>query len=157
MCAPCAMWLKPAPTLSAAQELMTLGAAAIKDALTRLGLKAGGTEAERAARLFSTKGKRLDQLDKKLFQKGAAPPADADAAARAEAMAREIACLEARTLAVLEMHADVLKATRGNVEKKTTLSYAELEAERLEEEEDLPEEGEVSRTGRYVRHCSCLF
>ena len=126
-----------------AEELQTLGSDAIKDALTRLGLKAGGTEAERAARLFSTKGKRLDQLDKKLFVRGAAPPTDEAAAARAVAAARQIASLEAETSCIAEQLRDVIKATRGNVEKKTTLSFQELEAERMEEEYDLPEDGEV--------------
>ena len=125
-----------------ADELLTLGSEALKDALTRLGLKAGGTDAERAARLFSTKGKRLDELYKKLFVRGAAPPADQAAAARAVATARAIAALEADALCLLEQLRDVLKATRGNVEKKTTLSYQELEAERMEEEADQLEEGE---------------
>jgi splicing factor 3A subunit 3 len=126
-----------------AEELQTLGSEAIKDALTRLGLKAGGTEAERAARLFSTKGKRLDQLDKKLFVRGAAPPADEAAGARAVAAARQIASLEAETSCLADQLRDVIKATRGNVEKKTTLSFQELEAERMEEDYDMPEDGEV--------------
>ena len=126
-----------------AEELQTLGSEAIKDALTRLGLKAGGTEAERAARLFSTKGKRLDQLDKKLFVRGAAPATDDAASARAAAAARQIASLEAETSCLVEQLRDVIKATRGNVEKKTTLSFQELEAERMEEEYDAPEDGEV--------------
>jgi splicing factor 3A subunit 3 len=125
------------------QELLTLGSDALKDALSRLGLKAGGTDAERAARLYSTKGKRLDQLDKKLFQRGAAPPSDEAAAARAAAAARDIAALEADAMCMIEQLRDVIKATRGNVEKKTTLSYQELEAERMEEEYDQPEEGDV--------------
>jgi splicing factor 3A subunit 3 len=125
------------------QELLTLGSDALKDALSRLGLKAGGTDAERAARLYSTKGKRLDQLDKKLFQRGAAPPSDEAAAARAAAAARDIAALEADATCMIEQLRDVIKATRGNVEKKTTLSYQELEAERMEEEYDQPEEGDV--------------
>ena len=107
-----------------------------------MGLKTGGTELERAQRLFCTKGKALHELDRKLFVRGAAPPADAQRAAVVEAQAKEIAASEARAVAVLGMHADVVKATRGNVEKKSTLSYAELEAERLEEEEGLLDAGE---------------
>ena len=40
--------------------------AGLKHELTRLGLKAGGTLQQRAERLFATKGKQSDQLDKKL-------------------------------------------------------------------------------------------
>ena len=125
------------------QALMTaVGAAPIKEALQRMGLKTGGTEVERAERLFSAKGKTLQELDKKLFVRGGAPPVDADGARVAEARARDIAAAEARLLTLLDMHSDVIRATRGNVEKKSTLSYAELEAERMEEEEDLPEAGD---------------
>ena len=46
----------------------------------------------------------------------------------------------------MEQLRDVIKATRGNVEKKTTLSFQELEAERMEEEYDVPEDGEVRLT-----------
>jgi splicing factor 3A subunit 3 len=133
-----------------ADELLTLGPEALKDALARLGLKAGGTDADRAARLFSTKGKRLDQLDKKLFQRGAAPPVDAAAAERAAAAARAIAALEAEATCLAEALRDVIKATRGNCEKKTTLSYQELEAERMEEDFDAPEDGEVRWSGLSV-------
>jgi hypothetical protein len=85
----------------------------------------------------------LDQLNKKLFVRGAAPPTDEAASARAAAAARQIACLEAETSCLVEQLRDVIKATRNNVEKKTTLSYQELEAERMEEEYDVPEDGEV--------------
>ncbi len=137
------------------EELQSLGAAAVKDALQRLGLKAGGTDAERAARLFATKGKRLDQLDKKLFVRGAAPAADAAAAARAEEEARAIAAAEADVACVAEQLRDVIRATRGNVEKKSTLSWQELEAERLEEEYDMPEEGEArAAAARRCRACA---
>jgi Replication stress response SDE2 C-terminal len=49
------------------------GAERLKEALTALGLKAGGTLQQRAERLFMTKGKSLEQLDRKLFAKGVVP------------------------------------------------------------------------------------
>ena len=54
---------------STAEELEAVGAERLKAALQTMGLKCGGTVKERAQRLFSTKGKKLDQLDRTLFAK----------------------------------------------------------------------------------------
>eukprot|EP00731_Ephydatia_muelleri_P027790 Em0019g663a len=54
---------------STAEELEAVGAERLKAALQTMGLKCGGTVKERAHRLFSTKGKGLDQLDRALFAK----------------------------------------------------------------------------------------
>lgn len=35
-----------------------------------MGLKCGGTIEERAERLYSTKGKKMDEIDQSLFSKG---------------------------------------------------------------------------------------
>ncbi|KAK2159607.1 hypothetical protein LSH36_150g05032 [Paralvinella palmiformis] len=51
------------------EELASLGLDRLKSALMALGLKCGGTLEERAQRLFSTKGKKLDELDPALFAK----------------------------------------------------------------------------------------
>ena len=135
-----------APQLDAfdtAEEMCSaLGEDGVKATLAALGMKSGGTPAQRAERLWAAKGRRLAQLDVKLFVRGAAPVTDAAERARAEAAAKRVAALESRVLALLELLAEQLQATRGNVEKKSTLSYAELEAERMEEEEDWPEEAE---------------
>lgn len=120
---------------SSPEEVASLGPAAVKDALTRLGLKAGGTDGERAARLFATRGKRLEDIDRKLFVKGRAPLAGADAA-KAEAEAMAIARAEVECAALLSAQRETLAATRGNAEKRSTLSFEEREMERLEEEED---------------------
>lgn len=53
------------------------GAERLKEALQALGLKCGGTLRQRAERLMLTKGKRLEELDKSLFAKGAAPAVSA--------------------------------------------------------------------------------
>ena len=49
--------------------LYVLGLDRLKSALMALGLKCGGTLEERANRLFSTKGKALDDLDPSLQAK----------------------------------------------------------------------------------------
>ena len=56
------------------------GADRVKEALQALGLKCGGTLRQRAKRLMSTKGRRLEELDKSLFAKGAAPAVSQPAA-----------------------------------------------------------------------------
>jgi len=132
---------------SSPEELLSLGGDAVKAALQRLGLKAGGTELQRAQRLFSTKGRRLQDLDRKFFLAGCAPPQDAQAAARATELFHRVARTECRLAALLDVLTDTLQATRGNVEKKTTLSFQELEAERMEEEEDAPEPGDQDQDG----------
>lgn len=51
------------------EELESLGLEPLKEHLKTLGLKCGGTLQERAQRLFSTKGKALEDLDPSLFAK----------------------------------------------------------------------------------------
>ena len=53
--------------------LSPAGADTLKSALQALGLKCGGTLRQRAERLMLTKTTPLEQLDQKLFVKGAAP------------------------------------------------------------------------------------
>lgn len=55
---------------SSAAELETAGLERIKQSLQALGLKCGGTLRERAARLFSTKGRSLTELEPTLFATG---------------------------------------------------------------------------------------
>ena len=52
------------------EELASLGLDRLKSALTALGLKCGGTLEDRAQRLFSTKGLRVEQIEPSLFVKG---------------------------------------------------------------------------------------
>ena len=56
---------------SSAVELESVGAERLKSVLQSMGLKCGGTLQERAQRLFSTKGKSLEELDPCLFAKTA--------------------------------------------------------------------------------------
>ncbi len=70
----------------------------LKEALTALGLKSGGTLRQRAERLFLTRGTPLEKLDRKHFAKGAAPAAvrSAEENARISAAAQAAALLEAK-------------------------------------------------------------
>lgn len=123
-------------------ELATLGAEAIKDALGKMGLKQGGTEQQRLERLWSTRGKRIDQIDRKLFAKGAAPAKSEEHSARRLENACEIARLEVLVERMVEQMRGAVDATRSNVEKKATLSVAELEAEQEEDDDWVEEEAE---------------
>lgn len=125
-------------------ELELLDPERIKQALRALHLKCGGTPRQRAARLFSTRGKTPDQLDPALFAKGAAPAAALSQAQRerAEAAARGAALLEARVSRLLRLLGTVHADTAGRVEKRQAQTYEELLAEQAEAEEegDLVEE-----------------
>ena len=80
----------PAPALdlvpfASPKDLEALGADALRDALTALGLKAGGSVEQRAARLWLTKDAPLTSLDRKHFAKGSVVAATVAAAAAAAA------------------------------------------------------------------------
>lgn len=57
----------------AAEDLYALGMDRLKEALQALGMKCGGTLEQRAARLFSVKGKAPDEIDPKLKVTGFRP------------------------------------------------------------------------------------
>ena len=57
---------------NAASELEQLGMERLKGGLLALGLKCGGTLQQRAARLFSVKGKTPEQFDKSIVAKKSA-------------------------------------------------------------------------------------
>lgn len=54
---------------SSVEQLERLGLDVLKEELMRRGLKCGGTLAERAARLFSVRGLKPDQIDPALLAK----------------------------------------------------------------------------------------
>lgn len=91
---------------------------------------------QKAQRLFSVKGKALSEIDRKLFASGAAPPVSAEGASKLAVKAKEVARLEMRCGRLAEMLGDVLSATKGNTEKKATLSLEELEAEKEDGRDD---------------------
>lgn len=53
------------------KQLEALGLERLKEGLTALGMKCGGTLAQRAERLFSVKGKQPKDIDPKLLAKPA--------------------------------------------------------------------------------------
>lgn len=54
------------------EDLAALGLNRLKSALMALGLKCGGTQEERAQRLFATKDKQLSEISPSLFAKSQA-------------------------------------------------------------------------------------
>lgn len=130
----------PAPTLDVAafaspSELEALGGDALRSALTALGLKAGGTPSQRAARLWLTRDTPLDQLDRSHFAKGAAPPPRAVAdPARAAAITRATALLEARVAALVSALAPAIEETVAAVERKQARTHEEALADAEEAE-----------------------
>ncbi len=155
----------PAPSVDleafdTSEELASgVDAAQIKQALQDLGLKSGGTEEQRAARLMATKGKPRSAWDPKLFAKGKGPltgkpgkpgkqgnqaKADKDAR-RLQRLCKAVASLEAQVLAALDLLGSTMEDTKRNVEKKATSTYAELEAEKADEAagEAMPDVGGI--------------
>lgn len=118
------------------EEVEIMGADRLKEALTALGLKCGGTTRQRAERLYAAKGRRLDELDPKLFAKGSALAAGRDEAslARRKESAWQACVLEGKVSRLSELLANVVSDTRGRVEKKQAQTYEEMLAE-LEEAE----------------------
>eukprot|EP00752_Nemacystus_decipiens_P010210 g9098.t1 len=143
-----------------ADELRALGMDRLKEGLEALGLKCGGTLEQRADRLFSVKGKKPEEIDQKLKAKGkkggkgksngVAPGHGADANASAngtggggggkEERRKQLAALETKVKALLEVQTDTLDATKRQVDKKQTRTVEERDQEIQEEEQGaLPE------------------
>eukprot|EP00887_Chlorella_sp_A99_P006821 scaffold2.g6821.t1 len=122
-----------------AQELEELGPERLKAALQAMGLKCGGTLAQRAQRLWATKGKSLAELDKSLFAKGAGPAhnGSADAAGGCTTAAPNAALLEAKVAKLVEMLGSVVEDTKGRIEKRQAQTYEEMLAEQQEAEEEV--------------------
>ena len=128
---------------SAAEMETAVGTDKIKEALASMGLKQGGTPEQRRDRLWSTRGKSPGEIDKKLFAKGAVcAGSDVADAKKKEERAKGVARAEGTVETLLEHLRQQLEATKGNVEKKATLSLAELEAEAEEDDDWVEEEAE---------------
>lgn len=112
------------------QSLMELGLDCLKKELQVRGIKCGGTLEERATRLWSVRGKRLNEVDesllnstsisKKLKRKHIIEP-------------KYIASIEAKLLAYAEYYADHRQATIENVQRK----QARTADERNESDDDI--------------------
>merc|ERR1712051_857503 len=117
---------------SSPEELASLGLDRLKSALMALGLKCGGTLEERANRLFSTKGKSLNDLDPALFAKSKGKASTAHRSAKELEKNREIAAMEAQVYRFAEILSEQRAATKENVERK----QARTELEREDSDED---------------------
>jgi len=127
---------------SSPEELASLGLDRLKSALMALSLKCGGTLEDRANRLFSTKGKRLNELDPSLFAKNKGKSSGGGAAgggglnAKEVAKQRETAYLEAQVYKFSELLSEVRAATKENVERK----QARTELERDDSDNELSDD-----------------
>jgi len=117
-------------------DLEALGADRLKEALVALGLKAGGSVSQKAERLMKTKGKKLEDLDRKLFAKGKAPARSEAEAAERQAACEAVALLECKVAAMAGLLAPTVQATRAQVEKKATSTYEEFAADMQDQRED---------------------
>ncbi|XP_053207953.1 splicing factor 3A subunit 3-like [Panonychus citri] len=110
---------------SSAAELASLGLDRLKTALMALNLKCGGTLEERANRLWSTKGKTMDELDPNLFAKG--KPGKVRKNVEMEKR-KGIAFLEAQIYNFSEILSEQRHATKENVQRKQARTVGEREA-----------------------------
>lgn len=115
------------------EELASLGLDRLKSALVALSLKCGGTLEERAQRLFLTKGKKLEELDRAFFTKS--KPGKTAGKTRESERQKEIAMLEARVYRLSELLSEQRAATRDNVQRK----QARTGGERDEDEDVMAE------------------
>jgi len=113
--------------IQSAEELASLGLDRLKSALMALGLKCGGTLEARAERLFSTKGKSIDQIEPALFAKK-----KSQSGVKEKSNKKEIAYIEAQIYRLIEILGEQREMTRDNVERK----QARTEDERIEDEDD---------------------
>ncbi|GIY20409.1 splicing factor 3A subunit 3 [Caerostris darwini] len=106
------------------EELASLGLDRLKSALMALGLKCGGTLEERAQRLFSTKGKKLSELDPNVFAKS--KPGRAGRHRDSEKQ-KDLAALEAQLYRLVEIVSEQRQATKENVQRKQARTVGERE------------------------------
>ncbi|ESO85772.1 hypothetical protein LOTGIDRAFT_195680 [Lottia gigantea] len=107
------------------EELASLGLDRLKSALMALGVKCGGTLEERAQRLFSTKGKSMEDLDPNLFAKS--KPGKSAGKTKDVEKQRDLATLEAQLYRLAELLSEQRASTRENVQRKQARTDAERE------------------------------
>eukprot|EP00040_Diaphanoeca_grandis_P021742 m.116092 g.116092 ORF g.116092 m.116092 type:complete len:513 (-) comp28477_c0_seq2:125-1663(-) len=129
---------------SSAKELEALGLDHLKSALTALTLKAGGTIEQRAERLFSVKGKPMEEWDKSILaatkgkKKGKAKGKVQD---KSE-VNKAVAMVEAKIYRMAELLGETRQETRENVERKQSRNVNETEEEDATVEIDFDEDEE---------------
>nr|CAB3266000.1 splicing factor 3A subunit 3 [Phallusia mammillata] len=117
---------------SSADELASLGLDRLKSALMALNLKCGGTLDQRAERLFSTKGRTMDELKPSLFAK------NKQSKKEDPNRGKDIAFLEAQVYHLMELLSEQRQATRENVQRR----QARTENEREDEGEEVVSESD---------------
>lgn len=110
-----------------AEELKGLGLDRLKSALLALGLKCGGTIDERAERLFSTKGKKLEEIDPSLFAKKPGKAESEEIVRKEQKKQHDVACLEAQVYHLSELVGEERGGTRENVERRQARTVGEDE------------------------------
>ena len=108
---------------------MSLGLDRLKSALMALGLKCGGTLNERAQRLFSIRGKPLEQLDPSLYARHKSTEGRDSSKKQ-----MQVAFLEAQVYRYSELLSEQRSATKDNVERRLARTVEELEGEEGEDE-----------------------
>ncbi|MCL7027487.1 hypothetical protein MKW94_001726, partial [Papaver nudicaule] len=128
---------------STVHELMEVGREKLKEALSALGLKSGGTVQQLAERLFLTKHTPVEQLDKKHFVKGSRNVAqNGTGVASQEKELKEIALKESKMKRLCEMLNETIEQTKENVQKKQALTVEEREKELEDEEQQVDSESD---------------
>jgi len=117
---------------TSAAELASLGLDRLKSALMALNLKCGGTLQQRATRLFSTKGKSLDQLDSSLFAK------NKNSKKTSTDEQYNIAMMEAKIYRLTDIVDKQKLDTKDNVQRR----QARIESEKDDDVEDPVSESE---------------
>ncbi|KAM4899408.1 splicing factor 3A subunit 3-like isoform 2-T2 [Sylvia borin] len=107
------------------KELASLGLDRLKSALLVLGLKCGGTLEERAQRLFSTKGRSLEEFDLSLFAKNP----KTKGSKRDTERNKDVAFLEAQIYEYMEVLGEQRHVTLENVQRKQVQTGEEREEE----------------------------
>ena len=143
-----------------ASELEALGGDRLKEALEAMGLKCGGSLKDRAERLWSTRGKKPEEIPMKLRAKPVVKPNGANgvngvggeevdngsgsSSSRShEDPRKQVAWMEYKIIMICDYMMDIVTATRRHSEKQQARSLEEKEAEIAEEEFGLiPEDDE---------------
>ncbi|KAL1532018.1 splicing factor SF3a60 [Salvia divinorum] len=121
---------------STVEQLTEVGPAKLKEALSALGLKTGGTVQQRAERLFLTKHIPLEKLDLKHFVKGSRRHEQNGGVTTQQPSEdeKEIALMEAKMKKMCDLLHETIVRTKENIEKKHALTYDEIVQEREEDE-----------------------
>lgn len=112
-----------------AEELASLGLDRLKTALQSLNLKCGGTLEQRAIRLYSTKGRDINELDPSAYAKNKKTRDEGQ-------KQKEVAQLEAFIYHYTELLSEQRTATRENVERRQARTADEVDDDDVDDVDD---------------------